>query len=113
MSQGKQWLHRLENVVAENLHQGDLSNDKIAAAIEISERHLFRRVKKLTGLSPQKYIRQYRLQRARKLLEEGQCTTVKDASAAVGYVNTSYFISQFQRAFGKRPLEVLRESGWR
>ncbi len=113
MSHGKQWLLRLEQVVSQNLRDGDLSNDKIAAAIEISERHLFRRVKQLTGMSPQKFIRQYRLKRARQLLEEGHCTTVKDASAAVGYVNTSYFISQFERAFGKRPLEVLRESGWR
>ena len=39
--------------------------------------------------------------------------TARETAAAVGYVSISYFISQFEKEFGTRPLAVLREWGWR
>ena len=107
------WLNRLEKIVNEHLSEGNISNGMLASEINISERHFSRKVKKITGMSPRKYIRQQRMYRAKELLESGAHTTVKDVATMVGYVNTGYFINQFERAFGKRPLEVLRESGWR
>lgn len=107
------WLNRLEKIVNEHLSEVNINNGMLASEINISERHFSRKVKKLTGMSPRKYIRQQRMYRAKKLLETGTHTTVKEVAAMVGYVNTGYFISQFERAFGKRPLEVLKESGWR
>lgn len=113
MQNQQKWLRRLERTVKEHLDEGELSNESLAATFKISERQLFRRVKALTGLSPQRYIRQYRLFLALKYLEEGTFKTVKETAEAIGYVNTSYFINQFEQQYGKKPLTVLRESGWR
>lgn len=107
------WLGRLDLIIERNIDNTTLNNEIIAAEIAISERHLFRRVKELTGLSPQKYLRQYRLHRAMRLLMNGQHRKVKEAASAVGYANTSYFIKQFEIEFGRRPLRVLKEAGWR
>ncbi len=109
----EKWLLRFDQLVHKQLENGQLCNEKLATEIEISERQLFRKIRQLTGLSPQKYIRQFRLKLARKYLEKGTYKTVKETSEAIGYTNTSYFISQFEQEFGKRPLEVLREAGWR
>lgn len=113
MSTGREWLNRFDNIVYNNLLDTALCNEQIAAKIQISERHLFRRVKKITGLTPQKYIRQCRLQKAKQYLENGTYRTVRDTGLAVGYSNTSYFIRQFEREFGCKPLLVLQVSGWR
>ena len=107
------WLHRLREVIRKLLPTGELNNEKLATQIGISERHLFRRIKATTGLSPQQYVRQYRLQMAKQYLEQGTFRTVKDTAEAVGYTNVSYFISQFEKEFGQKPLEVLQEWGWR
>ncbi|MCB0568974.1 MAG: AraC family transcriptional regulator [Phaeodactylibacter sp.] len=113
MPSANKWLSRLNQIIQENIADGGLDNAGLAARLGVSERHLFRRVKEHTGLSPQHYIRQRRLHQARLYLESGTCRTVKETAAAVGYVSTSYFISLFEKEFGKRPLEVLQEWGWR
>lgn len=107
------WLQRLQDLVRTTLSTGDLNNETLAKQLGISERHLFRRIKTLTGLSPQQYVRQFRLQSARQYLEKGTFRTVKETAEAVGYSNISYFISQFEKEFGRKPLEVLKEWGWR
>lgn len=107
------WLDRLHQVILEKLNSGDLSNSAIAFQMCISERHFIRRVKAITGLPPQQYIRRFRLQIARQFLENGTYRTAKAAAIAVGYTNPSYFISQFEKEFGCKPLAILRQFGWR
>lgn len=113
MTGEKNWLKRLDLIIEGNIADTSLNNERLATELVISERHLFRRVRKLTGLSPQKYLRQYRLQRAMQYLHNGRYKKVKEVAFAVGYVNTSYFISQFEKEFGVKPLKVLQEAGWR
>ena len=113
MHNGSKWLERINLIINEHLDQNSFNNRQLAKAIAVSERHLFRKVKLLTGLPPNQYIRKYRLRQAKQYLEAGTYTTVKDTSAAVGYINISYFISQFEKEYGKKPLAVLQEAGWR
>lgn len=107
------WLQRIKEVIEKKLVTGDLTNDVLALEVGISERHLFRRMKDLTGYTPQQYIRQYRLEQAMQFLKDGTFRTVKDTAQAVGYINISYFINQFEKKYGQKPLEVLQERGWR
>ncbi|MEO1516833.1 MAG: helix-turn-helix domain-containing protein [Bacteroidota bacterium] len=113
MAPTQKWLDRLEQIVREDPLAGSLSNTELAQRIAISERHLIRQVKQATGLSPQKYIRKHRLQLARQHLEKGRCKTVREAALAIGYANVSYFIQQFEKEFGQKPLKTLRDAGWR
>ena len=109
----EKWMNRFNQLIDENLNDPFFSNQQFAKALSISERHLFRKIKELTGLSPQKYVSQYRLYRAMKFLRNGKYRTVKETSYAVGFRNPSYFIRQFEKEFGKRPLRILQEAGWR
>ena len=110
MAQKKDWLYRLDEIISRHLGDPLFSNKSLANTLGISERQLFRKVRQATGMSPHKYIRKQRLHAARKYLQSGKCSTVNEASAVVGYVNTSYFISQFQREFGTRPFKILQEA---
>ena len=107
------WLNRLDNIIEKNKINGDLNNERLAKEMEMSQRHFIRKATELTGLSPQKYLRAYRLRKAMSYLRNGKYKTVKETGYAVGYINISYFINQFDRKFNKRPLQVLKEHGWR
>lgn len=109
----KNWLSRLDAVISKHLKDIYLDNKKIASELKISERQLFRKVKELTDLTPQKYLKMQRLQKAMDFLKSGKFRTVKETAQAVGYIKSNYFSIQFEKQFGKKPLEILRELGWR
>ena len=68
---------------------------------------MHRRVKKITGLTPNNYFREIRLQVARELLESGKVRTVSEAAAAVGFDTAKYFSTIYAQRFGKRPIEYF------
>ncbi|MEM9888662.1 MAG: helix-turn-helix domain-containing protein [Bacteroidota bacterium] len=109
----RQWMYQLNKALSEHIADATLNNQRLAEIFELSERHLSRKVKEFTGLSPQRYLRQHRLKRAMNYLRYGKYKTVGETARAIGYVNTSYFIQQFEKQFGKRPFTILKESGWR
>jgi len=51
----KKWLLRLHLIFETNLDDPSLNNGELAKRLQISKRHLFRKVNELTGMSPQKY----------------------------------------------------------
>jgi AraC family transcriptional regulator of arabinose operon len=63
--------------------------------------HLFRAQ---TGISPARYLRDFRLDRARLLLET-TFLSVKEVMAAVGFNDPSHFSRDFHRVFGASPRE--------
>ena len=65
------------------------------------------KIKAHTGLTPNKYIIEVRLQKARILLEESPELTVKEVSYKIGFLKTAYFSKLFIERFGKRPSDVL------
>ena len=67
----EKWLQRLDAIIHENAQDPKLNNDLLAKKMGTSERDLFRKVKEKSGLSPQKYLREYRLQLAKNYLTNG------------------------------------------
>jgi AraC-like DNA-binding protein len=110
---GTKWLDRLHQLFMKQMAIGNLSNNTLALQMGTSERHFIRQMKAFTGYPPQQYLRRYRLRLAKEYLLSGKFRTVKETAAAVGFSTSSYFICQFEKEFGQKPLEVLRKSGWR
>ena len=107
------WLSRMDRIIEERLNDSSFGNGELASEMNISERHLFRKVNQLTNLSPKKYLRKHRMSKAMHLLKTGKYISVKETAYAVGYINVSYFIRQFEKEYGRRPLQVLKQEGWR
>lgn len=101
------WLQRLVSVIESQLSNSQLSNQDLAAAMGVSERQLFRKLQQLTKRAPQQFLRDYRMLRARQLLQQGHYQSIRDLAAAVGYTNVTYFNQHFQRAFGKKPQQFI------
>ena len=102
-----EWLEKLEELVKEQIDDTQFNLSRLSGQLFISERQLHRRIKNLTGLTPNKYIREIKLQKARTLLEERACSTVSEVSYAVGFNKSDYFSKVFQERFGKLPSSYL------
>ena len=101
------WLIELETAVKGNLKDVNYSVERMASDIALSRTQLFRKLKHLTGLSPQQYLQEARLQHALYLLETNQVTTVKNACYDVGLLQVKHFSQLFHERFGKLPSAYL------
>jgi DNA-binding response OmpR family regulator len=104
----RNWLSEAEAVVNDNLNSSQFSKLEWADTLHVSERHLRRKIKELTGLTLTKYIQLTRLKIARKLLEAGTKTTVAEVAYAVGFETPKYFSKLFHQEYGRKPVDYFR-----
>ena len=101
-------IEKAREVVLEHLDNTEFSVDDLARALITSKRQLYRFMQLHTGLTPLKFINEIRLQEARRMLEQGLCSTVKEVSYSIGFMSTRHFSKTYSTRFGKKPSEYLR-----
>ena len=97
------WLQQLEGVIHTHLVDPNLSVERIAELMNISERSLHYKIKSFTGLTPNQYLTEARLVHAQRLLETKACQTVAEVCYAVGFKTPAYFAKLLKDRFGKMP----------
>ena len=78
--------------------------EDLAAVAQLSPSrfaHVFRRA---VGMAPRQYLRQLRMERARELLQDTDCS-VAAVMRSIGYRDPSRFSRDFRRRFGVGPRE--------
>ncbi len=98
-----EWLAQFERSIESHLNHPQLSIAFLAEQLSSSERQMYREVKRLTGLTPNHFIRSVRLQRAKSFLEQGAYRSVKEVCHAVGFQKPSYFSQIYRQEFGRLP----------
>jgi len=107
----KAFLERLHNAVSEHISSENVDVAFLSDTMCMSRATLYRKVKALTGLSPNEYIRKVRMQVAEQLLAQGKFT-VSEVSFKVGINSTPYFRQCFKEEFGVNPSDYLRSLGY-
>ncbi|HHM21000.1 MAG TPA: response regulator, partial [Bacteroidetes bacterium] len=102
-------LKNAEKLVLNKMDDPQFSVETMAKDLGFSPRHLSRTLGRLTGLSPVKFILEMRLQRARRLMENGQFKSVTEVRYEIGIESASYFTKKFKERFGKSPKACLEE----
>jgi len=102
-------LDKIDKIIEKNIDNTDFQLSDITNSLAISRVTLYRFLLKLTGLSPNQYIRKKRLEKAKELLEVGVYSTVKETALAVGFRNFSYFSKQFYKEFQVLPKDLLQK----
>lgn len=97
-----QFLAAIDTVLEDNLVNEQLDVNLLADAIHLSRSQLFRKLRSITGESPSGYIRKFRLEKARNLLQN-EYVTVAEVSFLVGFNSPSYFSKCFSDQFGTSP----------
>lgn len=88
----------------------DLSIEEIAHYTGRSLATFKRDFKKISDLTPEKWLIKKRLERAYELMNAGGKKVV-DVYAEVGFRNPSHFSTAFKREFGMSPTAVLTQNG--
>lgn len=91
-----------KGIIHDHYQEYTLSVSTVADELHISAAYLSTLFKVETGQNIVKYISNYRLERAKELLETTNIR-VGDVAEKVGYLNASYFISLFRNTTGYSP----------
>jgi CheY-like chemotaxis protein/AraC-like DNA-binding protein len=103
-----QFLRRTIETVDRHLSNFEFDVEALAKQMAVSRRQLFRKLKAVTGGTPNGLIRAMRLKRAAHLLRETQMT-ITEIIYAVGFSDLKHFRSVFREQFGVLPGEYPRK----
>lgn len=101
-SKGEMVDHILDYI--EKNYSYGITVSNISNHVNLNRSHLFRVFKEAVGMSPQEYLRHYRLDRAATLLRT-TTMNVYEIMLSTGYQNASNFTRQFKEAYGYTPSE--------
>ena len=96
------FMDRVANVMEANLSNPAFNVNMMGEELHMSRSTLYRKMKLLTDSAGNDYIRQYRLDKAAKLLSE-KTWQVSEVATMVGFNSVSYFSRCFRARFGVSP----------
>lgn len=105
-------LHKEIEVIKKYIYEHfgeDLSVESLAKMVYMAPSYLSSVFKKETGQNLSRFIKNYRMERAKDMLENTMAK-ITDISTICGYPNLSYFCSSFRECFGVSP-QKFRENG--
>lgn len=105
----QRFVDKLNLIMENQLENQDFSIDEFALKLHLGRTSFFRKVKGITGYTPNEYMRIYRLKKAMEFLKEGRFN-VSEVSFRVGINDPLYFSRCFRKQFGVAPSVFLRGS---
>ena len=106
----KKFMEKLNRLIEENMTTVDIDIAFMTDKMAMSHSSFYRKVKALTGLSANEYIRKIKLQRSMVLLQEGE-SNVTEVAMLTGFNNIGYFRKCFKKEYGISPSDVLKGKG--
>ena len=104
----KLFLEKLERTFNLNIADSEYNIDSLCSDIGMSRSVFFNRLKNLTNLSPNDYLRIKRLDCAAEFIL-GKQYDIDDISQMVGYKDVKHFRVLFRKRFGCMPAEYLNK----
>jgi DNA-binding response OmpR family regulator/nitrogen-specific signal transduction histidine kinase len=96
----EKWIRQLEKLVLENISNTNFLLADLADQLNMSKRSLHNKVVACTGMSPNQYLTEIRLNRARYLMETRAFGTMAEVCYAVGFKTPHYFSKLMKERFG-------------
>lgn len=103
----REFVEKLNRTITDNVPDENVDVNFLSGVFCMSASTLYRKVKGLTGLSPNEYVRKKKMQMAEELLLKGRYT-FSEIAYKVGMNSIAYFRSCFKEEFGMTPSEYLR-----
>lgn len=103
------FLNKTIEIIEFNITNIEFSVDELSQHLNMSRSNLHRKLKGISGLSPNDFIRLVRLKKAVKLMEEGE-TRINEICFLVGFNSPSYFAKCFQKQYGVLPKDFLKNN---
>ncbi len=100
-------MNKVTNLINKNLSEVDFSTDFICKELGVSASKLYRKIKELTDLAPNEFIRTMRLKKSAQLLKTKKYN-VSEVTNLVGFNDPLYFSRCFKKQFGFPPSKLIK-----
>ncbi|MGQ7868765.1 nickel-binding protein [Sunxiuqinia sp. sy24] len=107
-SMDEKFLDQLMNYIEETWQNQDLHVDDLGKHLGYSRSQLYRRMVSLTGMSPNNFIREYRLNKALSLINQ-QSGNISEIAYETGFNSPSYFAKCFHKKYGLSPSDYQHQ----
>jgi len=101
------FIAKLRDQVLENLSDPGFGVNELAMQMGMSVSVLYRKMKSLTGMTVNDFVKSIRFNEALKLLESG-VYQVNEVAMMTGFEDSKYFSKEFRKVFGKIPNEIKK-----
>jgi signal transduction histidine kinase/DNA-binding response OmpR family regulator len=98
------FINKAKEILEKHLSNKDFGAEEFAREMALSQKQFLRKLKALTNLTINEFIRDFRLQRAANLLSQ-KAANISEIAFQVGFESLSYFAKTFKEKFGKLPSE--------
>lgn len=103
----KKFLEKLNKLIENHISTDDLDMAFMTDKMAMSHSTFYRKVKALTGMSANEYIKKAKLRHSMTLLKKGEYS-IAEVAILAGFNNLGNFRESFKREFGKSPSEILK-----
>ena len=103
-----EFIEKITLLIEENLSSEKIDINYLSDKMCMSGSTLYRKMKALTGLSTNEYIRKVKMKNAERLLLEGKFN-ISEIAYKVGINSTGYFRQCFKEEFGLSPSDYLKQ----
>lgn len=104
----RDFIEQLNALIDQHVSEQDIDINFLAEHLNVSQSTLYRKMKSLTGLSTNEYLRKRKMHIAQKLLLEGRLS-ITEVGYEVGMNVPAYFRKCFKEEFGMTPSEYLKK----
>ena len=98
------FIKKVVAIVEDNLFNQEFDIHSFADTLCVSRPVLFRKIKALTGMTPNNLILSVKLKKAAAELKKTPDLSIASVASKYGFCSTSYFIKCFKRQFSETPL---------
>ena len=102
------FLQQIIAMVEEHMQDPDFGIALLSKKAAMSQPVLFKKIKAITGMTANDFVKSLRLKKATELLQENRYT-VYEIAYMVGYESSKYFSREFKKQFGKTPSEYTKQ----
>ena len=103
-----EFIEKITQLIEENLSSEKIDITYLSDKMCMSGSTLYRKMKALTGLSTNEYIRKVKMENAERLLLEGKYN-ISEIAYKVGMNSSGYFHQCFKDEFGVSPSDYLKQ----
>jgi signal transduction histidine kinase/ligand-binding sensor domain-containing protein/DNA-binding response OmpR family regulator len=96
------FLLEVVDIIEKNIDNVEFDIEYFSKNIGVSTSQLYRKIKGISGLSPNEFIRTYRLKKAARMIRETNLN-ISEIAYKVGFNDALYFSKCFKKQFGSSP----------
>jgi signal transduction histidine kinase/ligand-binding sensor domain-containing protein/DNA-binding response OmpR family regulator len=100
-------ISKITDLIEKNISDSEFTSNFLCSELGMSSSKLYRKIKQLTDLSPNEFIRTIRLKKAAQLLKLKN-NNVSEIADMVGFNDPLYFSRCFKKQFGYSPSSLIK-----